>query len=227
MHPLEQHEIFEIETLQFMKSKKLSDSLVFGGDTMLRLCHDLNRYSVDMDFYFKKKEDHDHYFNKIQHEFSSNYNVTDSYNKLNTILVEIRHDRFPRKLKIEINKIKRFSSYKNNIAFSPYSTIQVHVDTISLEIMMINKIEAFLDRKEIRDAFDIDFLIRRNVEFPDNADTASRVFKTIKQFKKNDFNVKLGSLLPPDVRGYYRQNRFTYLECYLNQIITGMKNKNI
>ena len=104
MHQLEQHEIFEIETLQFMKSKRLLDSLVFGGGTMLRLCHDLKRYSVDMAFYFKKKEDYDLYFNKIQNEFSNNYTVTDAYNKFNTILLEIRHDRFQRKLKIEINK---------------------------------------------------------------------------------------------------------------------------
>ena len=38
-----------------MKSTKLLDPLVFGGGTMLRLCHDLNRYSVDLDFWFLKK----------------------------------------------------------------------------------------------------------------------------------------------------------------------------
>ncbi|MBW1893688.1 MAG: nucleotidyl transferase AbiEii/AbiGii toxin family protein [Deltaproteobacteria bacterium] len=218
MHQLEQHEIFEIETLQFMKSKRLLDSLVFGGGTMLRLCHDLKRYSVYMDFYFKKKEDYDLYFSKIQNEFSNNYTVIDAYNKFNTILLEIRHDRFQRKLKIEINKKKRFASHKTAIAYSSYSTLQVHVDTVSLENMMMNKIEALLDRKEIRDAFDIEFLIRRNIKFPDDADKAAGVLKTIKQFKKNNFAVKLGSLLQVEEREYYRQNHFKYLEHYLATI---------
>jgi hypothetical protein len=41
-----QHEIFEIEVLDKMNSIRALDPLVFGGGTMLRLCHELNRYSV-------------------------------------------------------------------------------------------------------------------------------------------------------------------------------------
>ena len=49
------HEIFEIEVLEKMKSTKILDPLVFGGGTMLRLCHELGRYSVDLDFWFIKE----------------------------------------------------------------------------------------------------------------------------------------------------------------------------
>ena len=55
MDIFKQHEIFEIEVLDRMKSARMLDPLVFGGETMLRLCHDLNRYSVDLDFWFLKK----------------------------------------------------------------------------------------------------------------------------------------------------------------------------
>ncbi|NOY67971.1 MAG: nucleotidyl transferase AbiEii/AbiGii toxin family protein [Deltaproteobacteria bacterium] len=219
MKSLEQHEMFEIETLRFMKNRGLLSPIVFGGGTMLRLCHELNRYSVDLDFYFKKQEAQDSYFKKIGTAFHSHYIVSDYCNKYNTILLEIRHDRFRMKLKIEINKIKRIPSYHTAIAFSPHSTVQVNVDTIPLENMMINKIEALLDRKEIRDAYDIEFMLRRGVHFPADAEKAANILKTIKQFKKNDFNVKLGSLLPPEARQYYRQNRFEYFERYLMSLL--------
>jgi predicted nucleotidyltransferase component of viral defense system len=54
MDTLRQHEIFEIEVLDKMKSAKVLDHLVFGGGTMLRLCHELSRYSIDLDFWFIK-----------------------------------------------------------------------------------------------------------------------------------------------------------------------------
>ena len=51
MNIFEKHEIFEIEVLEKLKNARLLDSLVFGGGTMLRLCHELKRYSVDLDFW--------------------------------------------------------------------------------------------------------------------------------------------------------------------------------
>ena len=51
-----EHEKFEIEVLDKMNSLKKLEPLVFGGGTMLRLCHELNRYSVDLDFWFIKTQ---------------------------------------------------------------------------------------------------------------------------------------------------------------------------
>ena len=48
-----QHEIFEIEVLDNMKSAKVFEHLVFGGQTMLSLCHELKRYSNDL--YFREE----------------------------------------------------------------------------------------------------------------------------------------------------------------------------
>jgi hypothetical protein len=58
MNTLELQERFEIEVLQKLKSRHLLNALAFGGGTMLRLCHGLNRYSADLDFWFIKKTDH-------------------------------------------------------------------------------------------------------------------------------------------------------------------------
>ncbi len=57
-----QHEVFEIEILDKMNSAKVLEPLVFGGGTMLRLCHELNRYSVDLDFWFIKRIPQEKYF---------------------------------------------------------------------------------------------------------------------------------------------------------------------
>ncbi len=51
-----------------------------------------------------------------------------------------------------------------SIAYSRYSNTQVLVRTLSLEEVMKSKIEAFLNRKEIRDVFDIEFLVKRGIE---------------------------------------------------------------
>lgn len=46
-----EHEKFEIEVLAKMKNSRALEPLVFGGGSMLRLCNELNRYSVDLDFW--------------------------------------------------------------------------------------------------------------------------------------------------------------------------------
>lgn len=48
----QQHEVFEIEVLDKLRRRRLLEPLVFEDGTMLRLCHELGRYSVDLDFWF-------------------------------------------------------------------------------------------------------------------------------------------------------------------------------
>jgi hypothetical protein len=73
-----QHEIFEIEVLDRMKSARLLDPLVFGGGSMLRLCHELNRYSVDFDFWFTRKIQQRDFFDKTQKTFETYYEITEA-----------------------------------------------------------------------------------------------------------------------------------------------------
>jgi predicted nucleotidyltransferase component of viral defense system len=85
-----QHEIFEVEVLDRMKSARLLEPLVFGGGSMLRLCHELNRYSVDLDFWFTKKIPQRDYFDKAQRTFETYYEITDAQVKRYTLLFELR-----------------------------------------------------------------------------------------------------------------------------------------
>ena len=103
--------------------------------------------------------------------------------------------------------------HQRKIAFSRYSARQVLVNAHTLEQTMNNKIRAFLDRGEIRDCFDIEFLIRRGVHLPVISDkTVTKLQKKISGFKELDFKVKLGSILEKGIREYYIENRFSFLE---------------
>jgi len=46
MDTFQQHEVFEIEVLDKMHRSRALEPLVFGGGTMLRLCHELPRYRI-------------------------------------------------------------------------------------------------------------------------------------------------------------------------------------
>lgn len=145
MDILRQHEIFEIEVLDKMNSAKVLEPLVFGGGTMLRLCHENDRYSVDLDFWFIKRI---------------------SQLKFHKLLFELRSAEYPKRLKIEIRRQKKDCDFQEKIAFTRFTTKQVLLKAHTLNQTMKNKISAFLDRGEIRDCFDIEFLLRRGVELP-------------------------------------------------------------
>lgn len=221
MDILRQHEEFEIEVLDKMNSAKLLDPLVFGGGSMLRLCHELNRYSVDLDFWFVKKISPHDYYDKIQSAIVKDYEITDSQMKHYTLLFELRSALYPKRLKIEIRRERKDCDYEKKIAFSTFSTKQVVLNAHTLDQTMRNKIEAFLDRGEIRDCFDIEFLLRRGVELPVLSGEQSIEFREkLAGFKDRDFKVKLGSILENDIRNYYNVNRFSYLKEKLGLLLS-------
>ena len=71
-----QHEVFEIEVLDKMNSARLLEPVVFGGGTMLRLCHELPRYSVDLDFWFIKRTPQNKFFDNLQRALENDYEIT-------------------------------------------------------------------------------------------------------------------------------------------------------
>ena len=213
MDTFRQHELFQIEVLEKMNGARILEPLVFGGGTMLRLCHDLNRYSVDLDFWFVKEVYQDDFLDGGRKAFEKDYEITDAQMKHYAILFELRSARYPRRLKIEIRRERKEWDYQQKIAFSRFSTKQVILKAHTLDQTMKNKIEAFLERGEIRDCFDIEFLLRRGVEIAFKDEGQSLAFqKKLAQLKDRDFKVKLGSILEDDVRKYYATHRFGFLQ---------------
>ena len=210
---LQRHEVFEIEVLDKMNSAKLLDPLVFGGGSMLRLCHELPRYSVDLDFWLFRRIAQKSFFDKTRKVFEKDYEITDIQMKHYTLLFELRTARYPKKLKMEIRRAQGESDFQEKIAFSRFSTRQVVLKAHTLDQTIKNKIEAFIDREEIRDCFDIEFLLRRGVALPIKNEGQLIAFREkLARLKEKDFKVKLGSILESPMREYYVKHRFSYLE---------------
>ncbi|MHC4183801.1 MAG: nucleotidyl transferase AbiEii/AbiGii toxin family protein [Planctomycetota bacterium] len=212
MNIFEKHELFEIEVLEKLKNSKLLEPLVFGGGTMLRLCYELKRYSVDLDFWFIRKIAVQNYFKKCIRVLEQEYEITDAQKKYYTLLFEIRSGVYPKRLKIEIRKEIKDYDFVERIAYSKYSNKQVILRTHTLEQTIKNKIAALLDRNEIRDGFDIEFLLRKGIRLPElKTKQLSMLKERVTGFKEKDFKVTLGSVLESDIRKYYIENRFHYL----------------
>ncbi len=219
MQDLIKQEQFELEVLEKLNSRKFLNYLVFGGGSMLRLCFGLNRFSVDLDFWIIKNIDTDKLFNDLRDYLSGFYELTDSANKFFTLLFEIRSKDYPRRLKIEIRKETKKIKTEQVIAYSKYYNMQVFLKVVSLQEMMKAKIEAFLERKEIRDIFDIEFLLKKGISIDESSENLKKILKGIDSFNTNDYSVKLGSLLGKEQRNYYVSENFKILKSALNEKI--------
>lgn len=222
MDTFRQHELFEIEALDRMKSARMLSPIVFGGGSMLRLCHELPRYSIDLDFWFMKRMPQQDYFSKLFKVFEKYYEITDAQMKHSTLLLELRSKAYPRRLKIEIRRAVTLCDFQETIAFSRFATRQVALKAHTLDQTMKNKISAFLDRGEIRDCFDVEFLLRRGVDPPQEmAEKADALLKKISAFTDKDFKVKLGSILDAEIRPYYVAGGFSFLKEKLSMMAAG------
>jgi len=130
------------------------------------------------------------------------------------MVIEIKAPEGVPKVKIEIRKAFASSpgSSEEKIAFSPHFSKQVLVRGFTLYQMMRNKVLALIERGEIRDAFDLEFLARKGIVISLNGEEKEKIIQKLRGFKKRDFDVKLGSLLLPELRKYYRERKFSYLE---------------
>jgi predicted nucleotidyltransferase component of viral defense system len=217
MDILRTHEIFEIEVLDKLKNSRLLEPLVFGGGTMLRLCHELNRYSADLDFWFTRRIVRKTYFQSLRTFLEKEYELTDSEVKFNTILCEIRSNNYPKRLKIEIRRMAKECDFQERIAFSPYGTKQVILKVHTLEQSMKNKIAAAVDREEIRDCFDIEFLLRQGIPLTGTRARLKTLEKVIGKFREKHYKVTLGSTLESETRKYYVANNFSLLLSHLRR----------
>lgn len=212
MNILERHEIFEIEVLERLKNARLLERLVFGGGTMLRLCHEMRRYSADLDFWKIREAPDEDLFRQIQSLLRQKYDITDAQIKHFTILIEIRSLHFQKRLKIEIRRKHAAWDFEEKIAYSVFDTRQVLVKAHTLKQALDNKISALLDRGEIRDAFDIEFILRQGIPLPRLPEPQKHaLLRQLDKFKPRDYKVTLGSLLEKDIRNYYVEQRFDFL----------------
>ncbi|MCX7785559.1 MAG: nucleotidyl transferase AbiEii/AbiGii toxin family protein [candidate division WOR-3 bacterium] len=217
MQNLIKQEQFEIEVLEQLHKNRILDKLVFGGGTMLRLCYGLNRFSVDLDFWLVKDLNTNRLFQTLKTVLGKIYTLTDAQNKYYTILFELKSSKYPRRLKIEIRKEKKFVRTEKAIAYSSYANTQVLLTVVALEEMMKSKIQAFIERREIRDVFDIEFLYKRGIALPQEKEILQKILDAIEVLPPKDYTVKLGSIISADLRKYYTQENFKILKLAIKE----------
>jgi predicted nucleotidyltransferase component of viral defense system len=211
MQDLIMQERFELEVLDRLNSGKFLTHIIFGGGTMLRLCHNLNRFSVDLDFWVIKDLEPG-FFENMKAYLAKHYDIKDRAKKICPILFELRSPAYPRSLKLEIRREVKKIHVEQVIAYSKYANTQVFLKAVSLSDMMESKLEAFLDRQEIRDVFDMEFLFKKGVPLEASDDTLKEVCRLINAFSRRDYTVRLGSLLEKEQREYYSVENFKILK---------------
>lgn len=226
MQNLIKQEQFEMEVLDFLNSNRFLNVLVFCGGTMLRLCYGLNRFSVDLDFWLLRKVDVKGLYESIKKSLDQRYTISDTMNKFYTMLYEIKSPEYPRSLKIEIRKTAKKIKLEKAIAFSKYINYQILVNVPSLKDMMNEKITAFLSRREIRDLFDIEFLLKKGIELPEDKGLLRKMLNSVVNLPKKDYTVKLGSLLEENERKYYIKENFKFLKLIIEERLGGYERDN-
>ena len=186
---------------------------------MLRLCHGLDRFSVDLDFWLASPNTKEKVFADLHSYLSNAYLLKDAADKFYSLVFDLKSPLYPRSLKIEIRKGPKKAQTEQAIAYSPHSTRQVLVRVITLREMMASKTAAFLDRGEIRDVYDMEFLHKRGIELVPDKKVLEKLLKKIELFSPIDYSVKLGSLLEPDKRAYYREQNFRILKAAIQDTI--------
>ncbi|MFH1627392.1 MAG: nucleotidyl transferase AbiEii/AbiGii toxin family protein [Pseudomonadota bacterium] len=221
MQDLVQQERFEMEVLDRLNSGRFLRFFIFCGGTMLRLCHGLDRYSVDLDFWLIDQDQGKSVFGELNTFLSTFYTIKDAAEKFYTILFELRSPEYRRSLKIEIRKEHERPETEQAIAYSPHSTRQVLLQVVTLREMMALKTSALLDRGEIRDVYDMEFLVKRGIPPVSDREILHEVLRRINSFSKRDYSVKLGSLLEVEKRQYYREHNFRILQTAIQDSLMG------
>ncbi|MFC1857811.1 nucleotidyl transferase AbiEii/AbiGii toxin family protein [Thermodesulfobacteriota bacterium] len=217
MQHLIEQERFEIEVLDRLNTGGFLRYLIFYGGTMLRLCHGLDRFSIDLDFRMVFPDQEKILFEKLHTLFSKYYALKDAAQKFFTLLFELQSHEYPQRLKIEIRKSDSTFETEQAIAYSPHSNRQVLVHAVTLQGMMAMKTAAFLDRGEIRDAYDLEFLVKRGISLIGSQKDLKKLLGRINSLSNTDYRVKLGSILEPPKRSYYREHNFRILKSVIEE----------
>ena len=155
-----QHRKILFEILREIYSSQIGAWLAFKGGTMLYFFHELDRFSVDLDFDLIAAEKEQIVFEKIKEILKKFGKIKDEKNKHFTIFFQIDYQKNLQNLKIEISK--RGAGINKYKMLDFYGTT---VRTLAIEDAFAHKMIAATSRKSIanRDFYDIYFLFKKNI----------------------------------------------------------------
>jgi hypothetical protein len=213
MEKLAEHEALQMSVLQWLRSKRILNTLAFGEAAMLRFCHELPRYSPDMYFWFFKAGDIATFYTSLLQEFLGQYYVVTAEDNSSSLLFELKKGKDGPQVKLEIHKtVSPPGTCEEKIAFSSHYPMQVLVRGLTLKQVLKSKVSALIENGNIRDAFDLDFLVRKGIPL-DLPEQKRKIFiLRLKSFNSLDFDTQLGDLLLPEAKDMYLEQGFKHLE---------------
>lgn len=159
-------EYWELALLDELSKEDWSAACGFKGGTALRLAYGSPRFSDDLDFSLIGSLRASKVFAWSERVTQRlNVEITDRWEKRNTILVEyrIRGEALTQSFKQKLELSKRTSkpargTYELRLLSSPVTNVQVLFSVASLETIWDEKLIALADRREPRDLFDLWYL---------------------------------------------------------------------
>jgi predicted nucleotidyltransferase component of viral defense system len=218
------HEYNEIRFLQaMMDDPLLSTNLIFKGGTALRLVYGLDRYSEDLDFDCSNDGvASDVLLEKLQacaHALS--LEVTDAWVKRQTVLLEVRHPEWKRRLKVEVSLLpKTHGKIALQSILSPLYPSTILVRTYPLPQLLAGKMVAILTRKHPapRDLYDLFWLLSRRTEEDEEyflsvygeeitrEQRYEKLITAVGQYSDVQIASELGAMLKPEIRDWVRSH---------------------
>ena len=178
------HEVMQQIALAGLYRAQFFDKAAFYGGTCLRIFHDLQRFSEDMDFSLLKKDEDfsiENYFDSIENEFKAlgrkveiqkkekkgKSQVESAFLKDNTDIYNIQFQTEPSiKIKFEVDKDPPlFFQTEHKLMLLPFSFM---TRCITLSGLFAGKMHAFLfrtwrNRVKGRDWYDFEWYIRNQI----------------------------------------------------------------
>jgi len=139
-------------------NNSLGPVLGFKGGTAAMLFHELNRFSVDLDFDLLDREKEDEVFEKVGKIVARYGIIKEQTKKRFTLFYEISYSEADRNIKVEINRRNFGSKYEVINYFGISMKVMVRED------MFANKLAALYERAERanRDIFDVWFFLQNH-----------------------------------------------------------------
>jgi predicted nucleotidyltransferase component of viral defense system len=150
---------------------------VLHGGTAIWRCYGSNRFSEDVDFYLPvaaKKTSMENFLNGLK---GKGFTVEKFKSTNNSIFTKFSYSGAVIRFEVLFKNIKNFVTK----TFEMNDGTSILVNTLSPEDMINEKVSAYLERKKIRDLYDVFFLLRF-VEAKEKIKDS--LAKLIKEFKK-------------------------------------------
>lgn len=224
-------EILILILSEIYRHPKLSPLLGFKGGTALYLFHQLDRFSVDLDFDLLDKDQEKFVYDSMLEILSRYGEIKDHALKNFGVLISLSYEKNLHQLKVDI------SNRQSNGNYEVINYLGIPMRVMKLEDMAANKLVALVERKKpaARDIFDLYFILnnrisinRTLVENKTGVTFEEQLRETIEYLEKNfrsNLLETLGELVEPSkkdwVKDKMKAETILKLKIHLDSLVHG------